>query len=215
MKRILFFIAILAALAFCILLFSHRQAPKQIVAPRTSFPVTNTVPPPPISNVPLQAAPTTNAFVRPDYIDEDHWNQLMLVRQLALEQNQPVEFYAHVVDQNGQPLEGAKLHVILSRTDEKMFETTNFFSRQMGDEVLNVPLELVSDSDGWIRLSNVTGNFLRVESLTKEGYSGKDYYGGISFEPGGRRNPSSDIQMTNAWNPQKGYIFHLQKIEGK
>ena len=95
----------------------------------------------------IASSPTisSNALVRPDSIDEDRWNRLMQIRQLALEQNQPVEFYARVLDQNEKPVEGAKLAVLLGRTDEKMFETTNFFHHQMGDEVLNIRFELVSD----------------------------------------------------------------------
>ena len=160
----------------------------------------------------------TNAFVRPNSIDEDHWNHLMFVRQLALEENQPVEFYARVVDQNEQPLEGARLALKLTRTDDKMFATTNFFSRKMGDEVLIIPLELISDSNGWIQLTGTNGSFLDLTGLAKEGYQSSypnGNFAGVHYELAGVRTPTEDILMTNSWNPTQGYILHMQKIDGK
>ncbi len=137
----------------------------------------------------------------------------MLVRQLALSQNQPVEFYARVLDQNNQPVEGAKLTLKLTRTDETMFATTNFFSRKMGDEVLIIPFELLSDSNGWIQLTGTNGYFLDMTGLSKEGYSSSypnGNFGGVHYEPNGLRDTyGGDILLTNALDSQRGYILHL------
>lgn len=214
MKKVI--VILVVAGAFCVWLFVRQppQTAKQNAEPQMSLQPTNAITVPLVSNTLPQPASTTNVFVRPDYIDEDHWNQLMLVRQLALERNQPVEFYAQILDQNEQPIGEAQLTVKLSRNDEKMFATTNFFSRQMGDEVVIIPLNLFSDSNGRIQLTNTNGYSLDVWGLTKQGYQSSypnGNFGGVSYEPNGRRNPSGDIQMTNAWNPGKGYIFHLQK----
>jgi hypothetical protein len=219
MKKMFWIILVLAALTICAWLFLHH--PTETANENTAAPkpmqTTNPVVAPIVSNAPSQPSPqpATKAFIRPDYIDEDHWNRLMLVRQLALEQNQMIEFYARVVDQNEQPIEGAKLKLLLGRTDEKMFETTNFFHHQMGDEVLNIRFELVSDSNGWFQVTGTNGSFLEVWGLTKEGYLSSypdGNFGGVHYEPGGVRTPIGDILMTNAWNPQKGYILHLQKM---
>ena len=217
MKKIFSIVLVLAALVFCVWLLLRRpaQVPEQnVVPPEPPQPtnaaaqiISNTPPKPP-----QQLA--TNVFVRPNYIDEDQWNRLMLVRQLALEQNQPVEFYAQILDQNNQPVEGAKLTLKLTRTDERMFETTNFFSRQMGDEVLIIPFELFSDSNGWVSLTGTNGYFLNLWGLAKDGYSSSypdGNFAGVHYELGGIRTPTQDILMTNSWNPQKGYILHLQK----
>jgi hypothetical protein len=215
MKKTIFVILILAAVVFCVWLLLH-QPTKQNVPPPTTPQLTNAVSTPPVSNAPPLTMPATNAFIRPDSIDEATWNRLMLVRQLALEQNQPIEFYARVVDQNGQPIEGARFALLLGRTDEKMFETTNFFHHQMGDEVLNIRFELVSDANGWIQITGTNGSFLEVWGLAKDGYLSSypdGNFGGVHYEPRGARTPMGDTLMTNAWNPQKGYIFHLQKIE--
>jgi hypothetical protein len=208
---------------FCIWLALRQKA--QTPTGSTQLPKppqpTNAVITPIISNTPPQppsSQPATNALVRPIDIDENHWNQLMLVRQLALSQNQPVEFYARVLDQNDQPVEGAKLSLKLTRTDEKMFATTNFFSRQMGDEVLIIPFELFSDSNGWIRFTGTNGYFLNLWGLTREGYLSSypdGNFAGVHYEPNSVRTPTQDILMTNSWNLQKGYILHLQKIDGK
>lgn len=221
MKKTFLIIPVLAVLAICAWLLFNRsaQAPKQNTGPESPQP-TNAVAMQIISNAPPKSSQqlATNAFVRPNYIDEDQWNRLMLVRQLALEQNQPVEFYAQILDQNNQPVEGAKLTLKLTRTDERMFETTNFFSRQMGDEVLIIPFELFSDSNGWVSLTGTNGYFLNLWGLAKDGYSSSypdGNFAGVHYELGGIRTPTQDILMTNSWNPQKGYILHFQKIEGK
>ena len=221
MRKIFRFLIALAALAFCAWLFFHRPARVSIqnaVSPERSQP-TNAIAPPRISNAPPKPPPlVTDAFIRPNYIDEDQWNRLMLARKLALSQNQPVEFYARVLDQSNQPIEGAKLTLKLTRTDERMFETTNFFSRQMGDEVSTIPFELFSDSNGWIRLTQTNGMFLDLWSLSREGYSSSypgGNFAGAHYKQGGVRTPTEDILMTNSWNPNRGYILHLKKIEGR
>ncbi len=212
MKRICI-VLILAALAFYMwLILRPKPALKENAHSLLPPPATN-VETAPFPNVPA-AVVDTNVFIRPNSIDEDHWNRLMLIRQLALSQNQPIEFYARVLDQDGKPIAGAKVFLKLTRTDERMFETTNYFSRKMGDEVLIIPVELMADSNGWLELTKTNGYFLNIWGVKKEGYTSSypdGNFAGVHFEPGGVRTPTQDIQMTNAWNPKKGYILYLQK----
>ncbi len=217
MKKIFLIILIFTALAICVWLFFYRpeQVPKQSAVRSAPPQPTNAAAAPIITNAPSQPPSqpvlVTNAFVRPDYIDEDHWNQLMLVRQLALGQNQPIDFYARTLDQNEQPVEGATLCITLSSIDEKIFETTNFFSKKMGDEVVHLPMKLVSDTNGWIRLRGVTGDSLWVESLSKEGYSWTmPQIGSFLYDPNGEHRVGN-AGMEDAFNPDKGYVFHMQK----
>jgi len=219
MKKLFRVILVLVALAFCVWLFLHH--PAETTHQNSEQPeliqTTNPIVAPIVSNAssPPLPQPATNAFVRPDNIDEDHWNQLMLVRQLALAENQPIEFYARTLDQNEQPVEGATLCITLSRIDEKMFETTNFFSKKMGDEIVHLPVKLVSDTNGWIKLTGVTGDSLWIESLSKDGYSWTmPQIGSFLYEPNGGHRVGN-AGMEDAFDSQKGYIFHLQKIEGK
>ena len=139
----------------------------------------------------------------------------MQARQMILAQNQPVEFYARVVDQTNKPLEGAMLCITLSRIDEKMFDTTNFFHMQMGDEIVHLPMKLLSDTNGWIKVVGITGKALWVESLGKEGYSWTmPQIDSFAYEPNGERTVGY-AGMEDAFNPAKGFVFHLQKIEAK
>ena len=216
MKRAIYIIVILAVLAFCAWLFLHRpkstlEKPASLL---TQIQTTNSVVVPPVTNMSASVA-DTNAFIRPDYIDEEHWNRLMLVRQMILEQIQPVVFYARVEDEGGNPVEGAQLKITLSRINEKMFETTNFFHMNMGDEIVHIQLNLLSDVSGWIRVTNMTGKALWVESLSKEGYSWTmPQIDSFAYGINGERTVGY-AEMRDAFDPNKGYVFHLQKIEGK
>jgi hypothetical protein len=210
-KSIIFILFIIVLLTASWLIFRpDKQIPSQ--ATLTSKPTLTT-------NISPQQAidvsfPTnTNTFIRPDYIDKDHWNQLMLARQMALQRNQLLNFYARVVDQDEQPVEGAKLKLTLTYLDEDMFKTTNFFQKNIGDEVAHKTIELSFGADGWIQLTNTRGYSVDVRGLSKEGYlAARDYYGGELYEPNGtRRTFGDDILMTNFYNAQTGYTFHLQK----
>ncbi len=212
MKKLLTLSILVVLLLIGLLIFDRQQpAPKERAKPTSDHLKTNAEVTTATQATALPSPDNTNAFIRPASIGEEQWGRLMLIRQLALAQNQPVEFYARAVDQNEQPVGGARLRITLSRIDEKMFETTNFLSRKMGDEIIHLSLELTSDMNGWMHLTNITGKALWVEDFAKEGYLSKSYEGGVSYEPSGKRNPISDILMTNAWNPNKGYIFHLQR----
>ena len=124
-----------------------------------------------------------------------------MVRQLALTANQPIEFYARTLDQEGKPVDGAKLKLTLSYVDEEMFRGTNFFHMKMGDEIRAKMLVLTSDSNGWVKLSGVKGQALRVESLEKEGFSWTmpqiDMFG---YESGGKHSVGY-TEMESAFNP--------------
>jgi hypothetical protein len=210
---------VIVCLAVCVFAayFALRQ-PVMIAEPLVSLPMpsqTTNILPRELPAVAPTSALNTNTFMRPDYIDLEQWNRLMFLRQTILEQNQPVEFYARIIDQSEQPIEGAKLTLKLTRIDEKIFSTTNFFHRQMGDEVQVSTIILTSDKNGWIQAAKTNGYFLDMVELFKNGYV-SDYpsgnFGGVHYEARGERNTyGGDILMTNALNPKKGYILHLKK----
>jgi hypothetical protein len=217
MKRIIYIIAILVVLVFCARLFLRQpiSSPKKTAPSPTPIQTTNVSAVPLVSNAPPQTPLITNAFVRPDSIDEETWNRLMQARQMILEQNQPVEFYARIVDQNNKPLEGVVLSITLSHIDENMFATTNFLSMKMGDEIVHLPMKILSDTNGWIKVAGVTGKALRVESLGKEGYSWTmPQIDSFAYEPNGERTVGY-AGMEDAFNPDKGFVFHMEKIDAK
>lgn len=214
MKKSLIYLSLILALAFCLWLALRRTAPilKQEAPPQQVQPSTPPkIEPPPITNAPQVTAQEAD-FPRPRGIDDDGWKWFLAIRKVALEANQPVEFYARILDQKEHPVEGATLKLMLTYLNEDMFRTTNVFHMKMGDEVVNKPLEFVSDADGWIRLDGVKGYIVDIRGLSKEGYLMRDYYGSVRYEPHGVRNTSGgDILLTNALNPNVGYTFHLEK----
>lgn len=217
MKKNLLLVLVLATLAFCVwlVLRQPKTLPNPVVSTPTPILATNIQTPAQV----FAPVAKTNIFVRPDSINEETWNKWMAYRQLILEANQPVEFYARVLDQSGQPVEGAKLKLKLSRMDETMFATTNFSEWDPAKAVQEKRFDLYSDANGWFQVTGTNGSFLDMAGLTKEGYSSSypdGNFGGVHYEPGGVRTTyGGDIQTTNALNPQKGYILHLQKIEAK
>jgi hypothetical protein len=218
MKKAFVYFILIAAVFFCLWLALRRNAQtrkppqEQGVIPSTqssaaSLPTTN-------SSQQKSASPDSK-FRRPAGIDDEGWKWLQRVRQRALSANQPIEFYGRALDQNDKPVEGAKLILTLTYVDEEMFRGTNFFHMNMGDEMRFKPLELMSDADGWIKLSGIKGESLRVQSLSKEGYSWTmPQIGSFIYEQNGKHRVGH-TEMEDAFNPNKGYIFHLQKDESK
>jgi hypothetical protein len=170
-----------------------------------------------LSPAPLFPAPSENIPVRPAMVDEDTWHRWLTYRQMILDEDQPVEFCVRVVDQNNQPVTAAKLRLKLGRIEGMAFATTNFSAWDPAKAMREISFEAFSDSNGWIQITGTNGFFVEIWGLVKDGYSFSyrdGNFGGVHYEPHGVRTIlGNDILMTNAWNPQKGYILHLQKIE--
>jgi len=148
-------------------------------------------------------------------MDDATWNQWMNYRQIVLSANQPIEFYVRVLDETGQPIEGAKLSLTLSRMNENIFSMTNFPHWQAADAAQHLKLDFYSNTEGWIKFTGVTGDSLWVESLQKEGYTWTmPQIGSFLYKPGGQHQVGYD-GMDDAFDPAKGYIFHMQKEDGK
>jgi hypothetical protein len=222
MKRmfIAVFLVALIIMVWLILRQSKSMPPRApIVIQPAPIPTTNTQALAQISTnlspAPLFPAPGTNIPIRPTSVDEETWNRWLAYRRFILEQNPPVEFYARVVDQDGQPVAGAKLTVKLTRMEGMAFATTNFDAWDPAKAIQDTVLDLYSDTNGWIQLIGVTGRDLRVEALEKDGYSWTmPQIDSFAYEPNGERTVGYP-EMRDAFDPNKGYIFHLQKIEGK
>ena len=92
-----------------------------------------------------------------------------------------------------------------------MFNTTNFFHKELGDEVSNKPMEGFSDSNGWIRITGLKGYIIDVGNVSKDGYTWEiPHIGSFSYESGGQHRVGY-AEMESAFDPTKGYIFHLLK----
>jgi hypothetical protein len=217
MKKNIVFILIAITLVFCLWLVLHQSkpAPQKVEPPPSPTQTTNVQA---LPQVPTTPTNRSNTLVRPASVDEETWNKWINYRQIVLDQNQPVEFYARVLDQNERPISGAKLKLKLTRWDENEFSMTNFPNWNPEKAVQENDFYLFSDANGWIQVAGTNGSFLNIWGLTKEGYLSSypdGNFAGVHYEPGGVRTPTQDILMTNSWNPQKGYILHLQKVDGK
>ena len=172
-----------------LLLRPSKFAPTKIDQP-TSAPQATNVEQTTLVPVAAPSVISTNVFIRPDSMNEETWKGFMQYRRIVLEANQPVEFYARVLDQNEHPIAGAKLAVKLARTDESMFANTNYYQWDAGRALQNNYFDLFSDVNGWIQITETNGSFLDMVSLTKEGYlSGYPTggFGGVHYEPRGVR----------------------------
>lgn len=164
-------------------------------------------------------------LVRPAGMEDDGWEQYQLMLEMLMEINLPIQFYGRVVDQNGQPVSGAgvEFHVTGVDTDKVLAKYPHM---NMGDEQVTWTNVLVSDANGWIRMTNAAGHYLAIWKYpSKEGYTSKypnENFGTLIYETttilttnGPKRIPHYNISIsdltTDAFNPAKGFVFHLQK----
>jgi len=167
---------------------------------------------PSASNV-VVVKPAARPFLRPPGLDNAGWKYLSTVREMMLVENQPVEFYARVVDQDGNSVSGARLELKLTRVDvEKVL--IKFPHMNMGEEQTTQTNLVYSDSNGWIKFVGATGHYLYIWDLSAEGYASDIAHNldTLIYEPGGKRSVNRLVEMYNAFDPKKGYTFHLWKM---
>lgn len=75
----------------------------------------------------------------------------------------PIAFYGRVVDQRGDPIQGARVQVDVTTTD------ISYLLRR--SEILKTfPVEAVTGPDGTFTLSGIRGRSMQVETITRDGY---------------------------------------------
>jgi hypothetical protein len=205
MRRAVLVILVVAAMVGCLFLLR-----------RTEVPPSNTAPPDTAgerseSNGVTKIetfAPLINRdakLQKPPGVDERSWQNLLKVRRELLSRNKPVEFHAKVIDQFGGPVSGAVAKGKLSRNDEEKLSPENFLRLKPGEETVHEALELTSDDNGWIRLTDRKGEFIVIESLERPGYEWRfEKYLIFNYV---RPNRSDDFKDRN-----KGFVFHVWKI---
>jgi len=172
-------------------------------------------------------------FQRPAGVDDDGWNYAQMTFGLVLQENQPIEFYAHVIDQDEKPVEGAQMEFHMSGFDtKKLLEKFPYIDP--GDAQTDLTNILTFDAKGWIQLKGVAGHYLTIYKLSKDGYSSQNNLGVIEYTTRIECATQSEFvaqyaQMTNgtpqsthtyiisgsvdtnAINPNKGFTFILKK----
>lgn len=151
-------------------------------------------------------------WVRPPGVDDEGWKYLTLTRKILLTENQPVEFYARVLDQDGKAVAQARLDLDLSLVNiEKML--AEYPHMNMGSEITNHQFMIYSDTNGWLQFVGAKGRVLNIKNLTKDGYVWQRPQGMGSpvFDPGGKRNVTGTVDLYDSFNRAKGYTFNLWK----
>ena len=85
------------------------------------------------------------------------------IRQYMESQNQPIEFYGQVVDQDGNPLSGARMKGLT-------LHVKVIVPAPWGDKDEITPIEKTTDSAGRFEVNGISGRSLEIDSIQKEGY---------------------------------------------
>ncbi len=153
------------------------RLPEEVAAPQKRI----TQPQQPLPVVATNAAPLekTGMEWHLEQLEKSKWQWKM-----------PISFYGKVVDENGQPVEGAEIH--FSWTD---------LSPAGGSET-----KITSDGNGLFSLTNIRGKHLGINSVTKTGYYTSLQQSQFSFEYAIK----SEANFHRP-DPASPVIFHLKK----
>jgi hypothetical protein len=218
MKKGICSLILLVAVLLCVVLWVTKKSPHPVHERRPPVELASNAPvEAPIPSGTTVVSIATRQFKpwqRPAGVSDGSWAYALRLRDVLLHANRPLDFYARVVDQNGQPVPDVQVEFRITRIDEERVASQAFLYMKEGSEQ-SVQTNIVScDSNGWIRFTGIRGKELVVCGIVKGGYI-SDYpnpsYVGTSYDYNGQKNPSGDILATNAWNPAKGYIFHMWK----
>ena len=176
MKRAFFYLGLTVAIAVCVILVLKKRPHAETspittgLAPTTASNIVGNI----IERTNQSQVPTKKQYklwIRPSGVDDAGWAYMLHIRELLMQENQPVEFYARVLDQNDKPVESARLELHLDRIDEDKVASQEFLHMNMGAEQMSLTNIIYSDANGRMQLRGITGTDLTVWSLSKEGYT--------------------------------------------
>jgi hypothetical protein len=107
--------------------------------------------------------------------------------------NVPINFYGHVVDQNGDPVAGATV---------KLEAQANYFDENRSEQK---PYKLETDQNGGFSLIGAYGAIITVSSIEKEGFE-------LSKKT--ERHYSYTVPADFHPNPEKPVVFRMWKNAG-
>lgn len=143
--------------------------------------------------------------LRPPGLDERIWAKVLKDTDRLMSENSPLEFYARVLDQDGNPVAGAQLSLRVERYDRNLLLKASYGgeTRERKDVVLT------SDADGRFKLKQPEACNVNVLSLSKPGYLWKSniyisYYNALV-----RLREKPEFA-----DPLRGVVFHMWR-QGK
>ena len=121
------------------------------------------------------------AAAKPVDVNDANWLATVFFHRANVkEKNGNVEFFGKVVDQDGQPIEGATIMA----TSRQYVESLKEQVAHGGGKVDTKKIELKTDADGLFKVSGYRARNLRFESVEKTGYtSSSKLPGGFTFSP--------------------------------
>ena len=194
MKKRLYIIVVLVALALMLWWLWLRREQPAIATSQTETPSQA------ISGATGTMITTEDLAKTPWQGTEDYKrSRIAEVRDVIKGANQPISFYGKVVDQDNIPLQGVKVRLNVTHTQEPLPGASR--------DVIKY-LNLTTDDQGLFGVGNDKGSLLMVESLTKAGYKAP-YVGNrpFWFAP-----PMANMIYTS--DRQKPEIFCMWKLAG-
>ena len=104
------------------------------------------------------------------------------IRQYMESQNKPIELYGQVVDQDGNPLSGARIKGLT-------LHAKVIVPAPWGDEDEVIPIEKTTDSTGRFEIHGISGRSLEIDSIQKEGYEAEPMKRNWGVSSGRLENP--------------------------
>jgi hypothetical protein len=155
---------ILIVIAFNWLIFSKKTEPAQAIQDSNSN-ASAVVNPPPIQQVQVEAQRVEPNPIVPSHIEQISQTNISDHREQFLtfigNKNAPIDFFGKVVDQDGNPLEGAKI-----KAQAREWYVTPTF----GVDARFPSVDKVSDTAGRFEIQGIKGDAPTIESLERDGY---------------------------------------------
>ena len=134
---------------------------------------------------------------------DSFWDKLKDAEEDAKEKNVDIQFYGKVVDQYGQPVEGAKISFSVITENESLISMSLQLGRENTPLTVSEKMEVYSDSNGLFQIGDIRGTSASIDAIEKTGYlfKSKQYF---TYT---KRHPDT-LQQASAQQPA---IFELWK----
>ncbi len=141
-------------------------------------------------------SPPSTGMEAPD--PETAARMMARLQEIVKESDAPISFYGQVIDQNSQPVEGAKITIHIRYYDPTMTKDHFQATKQI---IVN------TDRNGRFAIENARGSSLGVDTISKDGFE-------FTFPSNRNRGFNYDRRQGKPHLPDKNNpaIFHLRKI---